>query len=69
MFFGAFDADGAFVDEAEVFDVPLLFNELAYFGEAGVVEDGEGAGFFCGLVVNGDVNVVGLHGWGKVYNN
>lgn len=69
MFFGAFDADGAFVDEAEIFDVPLFFDELAEFGEAGVVEDGESAGFFGGLVVDGDVDVVGLHGWEKVYNN
>jgi hypothetical protein len=31
VFFGAFDADSAFVYKAKVFDVPLFFDELSKF--------------------------------------
>jgi hypothetical protein len=65
MLFGAFDADGTFVDEAKVFDIPLFFDELSKFGKAGVVEDGNRAALFACLVIYSDIDVMVLHGCAK----
>ncbi len=61
MFLRALNADRAFVDKAEILDIPLLFDELAELGETGVAENRNSSAFFAGLVVDCDVDVVALH--------